>query len=196
MSNLKPCPFCGGEAELCYGPGLGTDSCRGYTLLASCNECGAKSPGLWQEKKPEPNDQSWKDAADEWNGRPSEPDLENCGVAYCEHYPEGLPVCSRCREESTLAHDKACALLAEARAEIERLKAFIDQRDRKLLKCIGQKCDKDKLIEQMKNCYNCKFELHAAKECETCNTADCDDSYLYETSNWQPKEPEAAERGE
>lgn len=55
--------------------------------------------------------------------------------------------------------------------------------------------DKDRLIDQLKNCYNCKFELHAAKECETCNTADCDDSHHYETSNWQPKEPEAAERG-
>lgn len=63
--------------------------------------------------------------------------------------------------------------LADARAEIER---------------------KNALIEQLKNCYNCKFELHAAKECETCNTADCDDSRHYETSNWQPKEPEAAER--
>jgi hypothetical protein len=57
---------------LCYGPGLGTDSCRGYTLYASCNECGAKSPGLWQEKEPKPNDQSWKDVADEWNHRPGE----------------------------------------------------------------------------------------------------------------------------
>ena len=73
--TLKPCPFCGGEAELCYGPGLGTDSCRGYTLYASCNDCGAKSPGLWQEKKPEPNDQLWKDAADEWNQRPGEEEL-------------------------------------------------------------------------------------------------------------------------
>lgn len=76
MTNLKPCPFCGCEAELCYGPGLGTDSCRGYTLYASCNECGAKSPGLWQEKKPEPSDQSWKDAADEWNSRPGEEELK------------------------------------------------------------------------------------------------------------------------
>ena len=118
--KLKPCPFCGGEAELCYGPGLGTASCRGYALYASCNDCGAKSPGLWQEKKPEPNDLLWKDAADEWNNRSGEA-AETCGKAYCEHYPEGLFVCAKCREESTLAHDKACALLAEARAEIERL---------------------------------------------------------------------------
>ena len=127
MSNLKPCPFCGGEAELCYGPGLGTDSCRGYTLQASCNECCAKSPGLWQEKKPEPDDAIWKDAADEWNYRPGEIDATKCGVAYCEHHREGLPVCVECREESTLAHDKVCALLVEARAEIERKDKLIEQ---------------------------------------------------------------------
>jgi hypothetical protein len=61
---------------LCYVTGLGTDSCRGYTLYASCNECGAKSPGLWQEKKPKPNDQSWKDTADDWNSRPGEEELK------------------------------------------------------------------------------------------------------------------------
>ena len=48
--------------------------------------------------------------------------VETCGKAYCEHYPEGLFVCAKCREESTLAHDKACAKIAEAMAEIERLK--------------------------------------------------------------------------
>ena len=122
MNELKPCPFCGGEAELFYGPGLGTASCRGYTLQASCNECGATSPGLWQEKKPEPNDQLWKDAADEWNYRPGEA-AETCGIAYCAHYPEGLPVCAECREASTLAHDIACAKLAEARADAEHWKS-------------------------------------------------------------------------
>jgi hypothetical protein len=49
--------------------------------------------------------------------------VETCGKAYCEHYPEGLPVCAKCREESTLAHDKACALLAEARADADHWKS-------------------------------------------------------------------------
>lgn len=137
MSDLKPCPFCGGDAKLCYGPGLGTDSCRGYTLYAGCNECGAKSPGLWQEKRPEPDDQNWKDAADEWNSRPGEPDMENCGVACCEHHREGLPYCVECAEESTLAHDKACAELAEARAEIERKDRLIEQMGRAMEKVIA-----------------------------------------------------------
>jgi hypothetical protein len=127
MNNLKPCPFCGCDAELCYGPGLGTDSCRGYTLYASCSECSAKSPGLWQEKKPEPSDPIWDDVAAEWNCRPGEIDATKCGVAYCEHHPEGLPVCSRCREESTLVHDKAGAELAEARARIDHLERIVDE---------------------------------------------------------------------
>lgn len=52
---------------------------------------------------------------------------EKKGKAYCEHYPEGLPVCGKCREESALAHDKACALLAEARTEIERKDNLVEQ---------------------------------------------------------------------
>jgi Lar family restriction alleviation protein len=104
MTNLKPCPFCGGEAELCYGPGLGTDSCRGYTLYASCNECGAKSPGLWQEKKPKPNDQSWKDAADDWNSRPGEEALKQL-------WSSNLDIINRELNKQYI----------EARAEIERL---------------------------------------------------------------------------
>lgn len=53
--------------------------------------------------------------------------------------------------------------LAEARAEIERLKAFIDQRDRKLLKCIGQKCDKNKLIEQLREALDATDEYYLDK---------------------------------
>ena len=49
--------------------------------------------------------------------------VETCGKAYCEHYPDGLFVCAKCREESTIAHDKACAKLAEARADAEHWKS-------------------------------------------------------------------------
>lgn len=164
MSNLKPCPFCGGEAELCYGPGLGTDSCRGYTLLASCNECGAKSPSLWQEKKPESDDQSWKDAADEWNCRPGEIDATKCGVGYCEHHREGLPVCVECREESTIAHDKACALLAEARAEIERLALELENKQYTIT-CASEENQqlKESLAEARAGIENLKWHINSEK---------------------------------
>jgi hypothetical protein len=140
---------------LCYGPGLGTDSCRGYTLYASCNECGAKSPGLWQEKKPEPDDQSWKDAADDWNSRPGEPDPENCGVACCEHYPEGLPVCGRCREESALAHDKACADLAEARADAEHWKSECNALQRMVHEARAEIENLRFMVHNQRCCRNC-----------------------------------------
>ena len=110
MNNLKPCPFCGGEAELCYGPGLGTDSCRGYTLQASCNECCAKSPGLWQERRPEPDDAIWKDAADEWNWRPGEEALKQLWSSNLD-----------------IIGGELNKQLAEARAEIERKNALIEQ---------------------------------------------------------------------
>ena len=45
--------------------------------------------------------------------------VETCGKAYCEHYPDGLFVCAKCREESTIAHDKACAQIVEARADAD-----------------------------------------------------------------------------
>lgn len=115
MSNLKPCPFCGGEAELCYGPG----AINGYRLFASCNECGAKSPGLWQEKKPEPDDQGWKGAADEWNHRPGEEELnklieqmrealkrlkeEEEPIGYHDCIADGLDECAWCEAEAALS---------------------------------------------------------------------------------------------
>ena len=86
--------------------------------------------------------------------------------------------------------------LAEKLRQRDAYKKALEIAEDELMDARADNECKNKLIEQMKNCYNCKFELHAAKECETCNTADCDDSYQYETSNWQPKEPEAAERGE
>jgi hypothetical protein len=169
---------------LCYGPGLSTDSCRGYTLYASCNECCAKSPGLWQEKKPEPSDPTWKDTADEWNCRPGEIDATKCGVGYCEHHREGLPVCVECREESTLAHDKACAQLAEARAEIEALMFLVK----------NQRC--------CRNCGN-----HASWQFDICgfgeNPQDENEGphcRRNDLKRWRPMEyrraKEAAERGE
>ena len=49
--------------------------------------------------------------------------VETCGKSYCEHYPEGLFTCAKCREASTLAHDKACAKIAEARADADHWKS-------------------------------------------------------------------------
>ncbi len=94
--------------------------------------------------------------------------VETCGKAYCEHYPDGLFTCAKCREESTIAHDKACAKIAEAQAEIERLdhqrragwteiKRLKGEHEKSLgraknyiLKLNAEIERKDKLIEQMR----------------------------------------------
>ncbi|GAB1355460.1 hypothetical protein MASR1M12_42040 [Erysipelotrichia bacterium] len=117
------------------------------------------------------------------------------GTKCCEHHKDGLPYCVECEKESDQRREELHAKLAETEQAGETLESKLAGAEIQLEQARAEIERKDKLIEQMKNCYNCKFELHAAKECETCNTADCDDSYLYETSNWQPKEPEAAERG-
>lgn len=40
MIELKPCPFCGGEAELFYHPNARNDDCRAFE--AKCFSCGAR----------------------------------------------------------------------------------------------------------------------------------------------------------
>ena len=152
MNELKPCPFCMGEAELCYMPAL-----WGYALYVSCKGCDAKSPRNWQEKEPKLGDTEWKVAADQWNHRPGEA-VETCGKAYCEHNPEGLPVCSECREASTLAHDIACAKLTEARAEIERLKLVSQNQETVIAAQRRSAKAKNELIEQMREALELMLE--------------------------------------
>ena len=60
--KLKPCPFCGGEAEIIsdvYGI-----MCKGFALV-TCKDCGAKS-----DKSEESIDYCAKQVvADKWNRR-------------------------------------------------------------------------------------------------------------------------------
>lgn len=44
-SKLKPCPFCGGEAEITFSGRIG-DNWRGY-IVAKCEICGASSKGAF-----------------------------------------------------------------------------------------------------------------------------------------------------
>ena len=76
--------------------------------------------------------------------------VETCGKAYCEHYPDGLFVCAKCREESTIAHDRACALIAEAQADADHWKGECNALQRMVHEARAEIERKDKLIEQMR----------------------------------------------
>jgi hypothetical protein len=94
------------------------------------------------------------------------------GTKYCEHHREGLPHCVECETESTRAHDKACVLLAEARAEIEQLRARNAILDNAIAEMIEEQASlcveeqsitelvaaKDALIEQMREALNLMLE--------------------------------------
>jgi len=65
MSDLKPCPFCGGEAELrLYNGGIGDP----YSARGACLKCEAMGPQTyWIESK------KFKEiAVNKWNRRVEE----------------------------------------------------------------------------------------------------------------------------
>ena len=66
MSELKPCPFCGGKAELTHE----RDSFLNFAIYSAimCSKCGVKSP-RFQQKCATASDE---EAAKAWNRRVSE----------------------------------------------------------------------------------------------------------------------------
>ena len=65
MAELKPCPFCGGEAVIVH-----TSSCGGH--IACIGECGMQTAKFWDEpmRKNESERTKWhKTAIDAWNRR-------------------------------------------------------------------------------------------------------------------------------
>jgi Lar family restriction alleviation protein len=64
MSELKPCPFCGGEAELQYPEEMGDN--RGTVM---CTKCYASTS----------DKENWKDAIEAWNTRTS-PEVDHSGA--------------------------------------------------------------------------------------------------------------------
>ena len=73
-SELKPCPFCGGEAEI-IDDAMGT--------ISRCRRCGAENGnGVYGEG-------GYKLAAKDWNSRPIEDDL-NEQIGRFKKYAEAL----------------------------------------------------------------------------------------------------------
>lgn len=67
MDNLKPCPFCGGNAVL-----IAYSTCSG---AVGCVKCLFRSDKYWDEPMTSPKDErkKWKEvAAEAWNRRVSD----------------------------------------------------------------------------------------------------------------------------
>jgi len=80
--------------------------------------------------------------------------VETCGKSYCEHYPEGLFTCAKCREASTLSHDKACAKIAEARADADHWKGECNTLQRMVHEARAE-IDRLKKLQQFATAISC-----------------------------------------
>jgi len=69
-TELKPCPFCGGKAEL---------NVRGYSVAAYCMKCQTDGPFCYREKRDR--------AIELWNTRPIETALQEENATLREPTP-------------------------------------------------------------------------------------------------------------
>lgn len=65
MANLKPCPFCGGEAYIKKTPDYGSEKPR---LFATCCVCGVETPPIARNRK---------EAIAAWNRRATDEEAQN-----------------------------------------------------------------------------------------------------------------------
>lgn len=94
MSELKPCPFCGGEAE------LRDDGEAGYPYYVQCVECGGMTDGYLHADRP-------FGAIDAWNARAERTcRIENTNGEWC---------CSCCGE-AVGSDDPWCELFTNGNA--------------------------------------------------------------------------------
>ena len=75
MTDLKPCPFCGGEAEI-YPE---VDRIMGKFWYIRCKKCYCRGTGIYESgRKLEPQEEhaaitgAWKKAIEAWNRRAGE----------------------------------------------------------------------------------------------------------------------------
>lgn len=93
--ELKPCPFCGGEAVL-----IATSNCSGYV---SCTRCGIKTNKYWDESMsmPEKERKKWYTyVAKLWNRRAVQVDPVKHGKWIADYDCGGVVLsCSLCNEK-------------------------------------------------------------------------------------------------
>lgn len=75
MSELKLCPFCGGEAEMCPG----VDRIMGKYWYIRCKKCYSRGSGIYESSRElEPQEEyaaitrAWEKAIEAWNRRVGE----------------------------------------------------------------------------------------------------------------------------
>ncbi len=96
-SELKPCPFCGGEAEFHTDPGP-TGECYGWV---GCNQCDAMSTHC-DIRSMQPEELHPIDA---WNARVDADRIEALQAAL-EWYAEQVAGCRKITREGTTARNK------------------------------------------------------------------------------------------
>ena len=76
LKPLKPCPFCGGEAEICTDVGI-----MGKFWFIRCKKCYSRGSGIYESgRKLEPQEEhaaimgAWEKAIEAWNRRAGEQD--------------------------------------------------------------------------------------------------------------------------
>lgn len=78
MDKLKPCPFCGGAAEMCSAF---DNKFLGKYWYVRCKNCYSRGTGMYESRKElAPNEEyeairgAWKRAVEAWNRREGEAD--------------------------------------------------------------------------------------------------------------------------
>lgn len=77
MNDLKPCPFCGGKAEICSD----VNRIMGKFWYIRCKKCYCRGSGIYESgRKLEPQEEyaaiigAWEKAIESWNRRAGEQD--------------------------------------------------------------------------------------------------------------------------
>lgn len=141
MANeLKPCPFCGGEAELDYEQGFFVASGKSEKRVAIyCTKCDADMGMCYSDFPEYDHDQMAAILADKWNTRPAAPveGVETAGyrvvnnglVGLNTKKPDATALNSGILAEELVKRSQAEAIIAAKDARIAELKKSLTDRE-------------------------------------------------------------------
>lgn len=73
--ELKPCPFCGGEAEF-KRAAIKTNGAWCDAVSVRCTACEARTGRVLYDARKHPNDEEYEIAAEAWNRRVNDDQME------------------------------------------------------------------------------------------------------------------------